>query len=196
MCDLSAPQPDGRRGSGFTWPPYLDPIYVGAANYLSHGTPDKAPGPLIVSQRGVRFTCKGPTTVVHQYRPQVDLLIPWHDVCDIRVERETMSSVNVGAIAAFGVLGLGARERRAVTRLTFVTTTGEHAFDVDSDPSIISNRLQPIINTVSAKGVDTVATAGLGVSVADELRKLVALRDEGVLTAEEFEAQKARLLAG
>jgi hypothetical protein len=32
-------------------------------------------------------------------------------------------------------------------------------------------------------------------SVADELRKLVELRDEGVLTTEQFEAQKGRLLA-
>jgi hypothetical protein len=33
-------------------------------------------------------------------------------------------------------------------------------------------------------------------SVADELRKLAELRSEGVLTDEEFEAQKNRLLAG
>lgn len=34
------------------------------------------------------------------------------------------------------------------------------------------------------------------VSVADELAKLAALRDQGVLSPEEFEAQKARLLGG
>lgn len=33
-------------------------------------------------------------------------------------------------------------------------------------------------------------------SVADEISKLVALRDSGVLTADEFEAQKAKALAG
>jgi hypothetical protein len=32
------------------------------------------------------------------------------------------------------------------------------------------------------------------VSVADELQKLADLRDRGVLTQEEFEAQKAKLL--
>jgi hypothetical protein len=31
--------------------------------------------------------------------------------------------------------------------------------------------------------------------VADELAKLAALRDSGVLTGDEFEAQKAKLLA-
>ena len=34
-----------------------------------------------------------------------------------------------------------------------------------------------------------------GSSTADELRKLAELRDSGVLTAEEFAAQKAKLLA-
>jgi hypothetical protein len=33
-------------------------------------------------------------------------------------------------------------------------------------------------------------------SVADELKKLVELRDAGVLSAEEFDAQKAQLLGG
>jgi hypothetical protein len=32
------------------------------------------------------------------------------------------------------------------------------------------------------------------VSIADEIAKLVALRDQGVLTEEEFAAQKAKLL--
>lgn len=35
-----------------------------------------------------------------------------------------------------------------------------------------------------------------GVSVADELAKLAKLRDEGVLTPDEFAAQKSALLAG
>ena len=41
--------------------------------------------------------------------------------------------------------------------------------------------------------VPTAATAGVG--VADEVAKLVALRDAGALTEEEFAAQKAKLLA-
>jgi hypothetical protein len=38
-------------------------------------------------------------------------------------------------------------------------------------------------------------TAGTSASTADELSKLAALKDQGVLTAQEFEAQKAALLA-
>jgi hypothetical protein len=40
-----------------------------------------------------------------------------------------------------------------------------------------------------------VGTTGGGHSTAAELEKLAALRDSGVLSAEEFEAQKAKLLA-
>ena len=39
------------------------------------------------------------------------------------------------------------------------------------------------------------AAGGDAVSPADELRKLAELRDQGVLTEDEFAAQKARLLA-
>ncbi|MBA2624505.1 MAG: SHOCT domain-containing protein, partial [Acidimicrobiia bacterium] len=38
--------------------------------------------------------------------------------------------------------------------------------------------------------------AGPPVDVADQLRKLASLRDEGILSDEEFAAQKARLLGG
>ena len=36
--------------------------------------------------------------------------------------------------------------------------------------------------------------AGTSASVADELQKLAALRDQGVITATEFDAQKAKIL--
>jgi Short C-terminal domain/Phospholipase_D-nuclease N-terminal len=39
------------------------------------------------------------------------------------------------------------------------------------------------------------AAAGSPASVADELEKLANLRDRGVITAEEFERQKAKILA-
>ena len=43
--------------------------------------------------------------------------------------------------------------------------------------------------------VEEAAGSAGGASVADELSKLSALRDSGALTAAEFEAQKAKLLA-
>jgi type VI protein secretion system component VasK len=43
--------------------------------------------------------------------------------------------------------------------------------------------------------VQEAAGSAGGASVADELSKLSALRDSGALTAEEFEAQKSKLLS-
>jgi hypothetical protein len=43
--------------------------------------------------------------------------------------------------------------------------------------------------------IQQTAGSGGGASTADELTKLANLRDQGVLTPEQFEAQKAKLLA-
>jgi hypothetical protein len=43
--------------------------------------------------------------------------------------------------------------------------------------------------------VQQVAASSGGASTADELTKLADLRDRGVITADQFEAQKAKLLA-
>ena len=39
------------------------------------------------------------------------------------------------------------------------------------------------------------ASSGQSILIADELEKLDALRDKGILTDEEFDRQKAKLLA-
>ena len=49
---------------------------------------------------------------------------------------------------------------------------------------------------VAAAARSPAPSAPPAVEVAEQLRKLAALRDEGILTDEEFAAQKARLLAG
>jgi hypothetical protein len=54
-------------------------------------------------------------------------------------------------------------------------------------------KLVEIVKSRMGKGAAPAAGAGAG-DLADQIRKLVALRDEGLLTDEEFAAQKARLL--
>jgi hypothetical protein len=49
---------------------------------------------------------------------------------------------------------------------------------------------------VSASEQSRQPVAPSPISVADELTKLVTLRDSGILTSEEYEAQKAKLLDG
>jgi len=61
------------------------------------------------------------------------------------------------------------------------------------DRSLVEPRL-PETGTNSHEDKDSQNGGGFG--VADELRKLAELRDQGVLTEEEFSAQKAKVLEG
>jgi hypothetical protein len=47
----------------------------------------------------------------------------------------------------------------------------------------------------SQKAFDDYVQKAAGTDVATQLEKLAGLRDQGVISAEEFEAQKAKLLA-
>jgi hypothetical protein len=53
-------------------------------------------------------------------------------------------------------------------------------------------RLKTIIYTIGQED-GVLPEVGLGASIADDFAKLEGLRDRGILTAEEFERQKARL---
>ena len=54
--------------------------------------------------------------------------------------------------------------------------------------------MQAQTDKVAAQNAYIQAAAGSGGSSADELEKLASLKDQGVLTDEEFEAQKTKLL--
>lgn len=88
-----------------------------------------------------------------------------------------------------------------------VTAAANQAVDatsaaVDSAADSLNNRpAQPVQATTAAPATGTVAAASAPVVadqsalIADELGKLAKLRDAGVLTEDEFAAQKAKLLS-
>jgi hypothetical protein len=100
------------------------------------------------------------------------------------------------------------------------TTTGEVLLDNIEGPYRVHDLLMPLISEARAKKLrerqtqymhvnpgmvamqaaaappPAPAPAADPVDLADQLRKLASLRDEGILTDEEFAAQKARLLGG
>jgi hypothetical protein len=79
------------------------------------------------------------------------------------------------------------------------TYTGQLAWTLPIGPSFLRNLLSRVIAQVEAQPTMRVRqTSGPLVapeSVADELGKLAALRDSGVLSSEEFADQKAKLLS-
>lgn len=100
------------------------------------------------------------------------------------------------------------------------TTTGQVVLDDVESPHAVLELLAPLVSEARAKktmerqsqylhvnpgmagaafgGPPAAAAppAGPAPDLADQLRKLATLRDEGILTEEEFGAQKARLLGG
>ena len=74
--------------------------------------------------------------------------------------------------------------------------SGRQAFSDVRKPSAVQNEIYRQIEANENRKFDRIGSGGAGVSVADELSKLDDLRARGVISSEEFAAQKARLLGG
>ena len=74
--------------------------------------------------------------------------------------------------------------------------SGRQAFSDVRKPSAVQNEIYRQIEANENRKFDRIGGGGGQLSVADELSKLDDLRARGVISAEEFAAQKARLLGG
>jgi hypothetical protein len=96
---------------------------------------------------------------------------------------------SVGAVVLFGVAGLAARKKESRSYLTVATQTGDYAFQVEGLlPAALAALVSPVARHFQAKG-DAPKTDPI-----ETIRRLGELRDEGLLTSEEFEAKKQELL--
>lgn len=73
--------------------------------------------------------------------------------------------------------------------------SGRQAFSDVRKPSAVQNEIYRQIESNENRKFDRIGTGGGTASVADELAKLDDLRSRGVISEEEFAAQKARLLS-
>lgn len=136
--------------------------------------------------------------------------VPYNTILALQVSGSTVRT-NLGVLGGgFGVIGaaegmlaaavintLTTRTRQyAVLRVT--TRSLEYVFSSDArDGSALALRLTPVqVEIRQAQPADQAGTAPppSESGVADELRKLARLRDEGILTDEEFAGAKAKLL--
>jgi hypothetical protein len=140
-------------------------------------------------------------------------VLSYDQIASVEVTSEEQARRRVGAELTFGVLG-GVGGRKAAKNLAIVivrTTDGNEAYyQVDKlDVAHVRARLAPVLKehgvpwhdeavqastTSNAEAVEAATTSSAPVGIADELAKLAALRDSGVLSTEEFDAQKAKLL--
>jgi hypothetical protein len=123
--------------------------------------------------------------------------LPLTIVTSVEVTSEQVAKSKVAPVILFGVFGLGAKGSQHRTTLVVRTTDRNEAFFqfLGIDEYALRAQLVPIL---SKAGVPFGATADTSpsspISVADEIRKLGELLRERLLTQEEFDAQKAKLL--
>lgn len=131
--------------------------------------------------------------------------IPWDQVHDIAIEGPESASkrVTVGRALALGVFSLAAKKTDKSAVVVVSLKSGEEAiFDTRKfSAGELRAKLAPITSqlrrgiTAAEQSNAKQAPAAPATSVADELKKLGELKEAGLLTEEEFEGQKAKLLS-
>lgn len=130
--------------------------------------------------------------------------IPWAEVTSLEIEGpdSPSSRVTVTRLVTLGVFALAAKKNTSSVAVVVRTKdAGEVIFSSQkSSAGQLRGRLLPLtsrLNRVNGSEPDQIPAVApaAALSVADELRKLAELRDSGILSDDEFAAQKAKLLA-
>jgi ribosomal protein L40E len=133
-------------------------------------------------------------------------LFPWDQVIGVTVDGGEIAKSRVGAFLMYGVLGAllskGTEERAYLTMHRQDGASAHFQFE-DILPQVLRAKVAPVLVRVGIRfhddpspGAETSPAPVMApMSVADELTKLAALRDQGILSEEEFSTQKSRLLS-
>lgn len=144
--------------------------------------------------------------------PKMQIKLPLESITALGSKSLVSNNVNVAALAAFGLLALGARKTKIRTMVSVLDRQGELRFLVDDlSPLAVHNLLLPAHERVRSReaflrgpitaasfppvvGVKSVPPTPVTHSMAAELEKLSSLFTQNLLTAEEFQTAKQRLL--
>ena len=144
----------------------------------------------------------------------ITIELPWPFLTRGRIEYSTVRSVQVfdrgqvakskiAAVVAFGVLGgLAAKGAMDQAALAVRTIEGETAyFEIDGESVVkVKAKVEPVLKLAGVSMSDDLLTEPnepsepSEPSLANQIRELAALRDEGLLSSEEYEEAKAKLL--
>jgi Short C-terminal domain len=122
--------------------------------------------------------------------------IPLDEIASVEVADGSVSKSKVAATLAFGVLGATGKTEVSVVAHLKSGATGYFLIP-DSKEGRLSVRAKagPILHRQGIPFTDQLPVPETApVDIADQLRKLKELLDEGVLSAQEFEKAKAKLL--
>jgi hypothetical protein len=182
--------PEERLGGG----PAVKRVTVSYTNYLGGHPihPKKHTGGVL------RFEADG----VHMRAFRDLFVIPWTDVEGLFVEgsEEIQRRVTAGRLLTLGAFAFAAKKKIPNSAYVTVTTKDGDAIFVctKTGPHAIKAKLTSAIRWVEEHKPSARPNAEPSLpataSIADELAKFAKLRDDGILSAEEFDAQKAKLL--
>jgi hypothetical protein len=152
-------------------------------------------GALVIDRSGFRWA--GEASGHGKYAvPAETHTIPWAGVERFAVQGGSESYTSLKRAAFMGVLAPAAPKSRGFLLLKVATSAREDVFRLDSLPvgaGSIESVLRPFTSVMEQGLMPAVAPAGF--SVADEISKLSALLDRGLISPDEFAVQKGRLLA-
>jgi Short C-terminal domain len=135
---------------------------------------------------------------IQMYRPFSELqgVIRYEDIMNVEVaDTDQMAKSKVVPVVLFGVLGLAAKGSEDRTSIAVHTKDNEMAYFqiVGESAPLVRAKIDPLLKNAGVIRGATVPETGAS-SIPDEISKLVAMRDQGVLSAEQFEAAKSKLL--
>jgi hypothetical protein len=126
--------------------------------------------------------------------------VRWDEMAGISFDSATMKKSRKGKAVAFGVFALAAKSTQNGAEITILRKDGNAALYTVAGKTgaQVRAKIQPFMVEHNVPCLDDVLpvteAAPAATSTADEIAKLVALRDSGAITDEEFTAYKANLM--
>lgn len=134
-------------------------------------------------------------------KPVKDLVIKSKDIASIEVtgQQQTNSRISVTRMATLGVFSLAAPKRTTVKEASVVIglKDGKQVFfhtKLLTEFEVHQKLANAISYYHSVQPAQASQPVTQGISNADELEKLAALKEKGIITQDEFDAKKKQLL--
>ncbi len=146
-----------------------------------------------------RLSFRGSPLQARLGRTQPDREIPLHTVT--AVEWQAPSFMRMGRLRLVVAAGIGEKTGQGTAAFAFQKWERQafEAFRTELERCVEAARLHPPDMGADAATGETPAgapaTPPAGADVPDQIRRLAQLRDDGLITADEFEAKKRDLLA-
>jgi len=127
--------------------------------------------------------------------------VRWDEMAGISFDSATMKKSRAGKAVAFGVFALAARKTQNAAEITVQRKDGNVALYTvpGKTGQQVRGKIQQFMVEHGVPCLDdapmVTEAAPTPTSTADEIAKLVALRDSGAITDEEFTAYKANLMS-